>query len=266
MTIATNATDPGSAVVEADEPGVSAEQDDYLSASYCTVPPTDQTDATAALDDVKAHELAPEVAALRTAGFKLLLDHGLPVELDDWAEAAGVDQETIGDVLNRNAGRVQLDDQGRLLGIAGLTIEPSGHELDINGQKRWTWCALDAVGILGALEATGTIRSTDPRTGATVTIEFMDGQPQGGATIFVLGGYDGGNIREEWCPLVNFFNTRSDAETWVQDNQLNGDILTVRQITGEASEMWQAVTDPTHHRPLDPTARRGGSIGERGSV
>ena len=240
------ATEPGSAVVAADEPGVSADEDDYLSPACCTVP-TDQTDATAALDDVKAHELAPEVAALRTAAFKLLLDHGLPVELDDWAEAAGVDQETIGDVLNRNAGRVQLDDQGRLLGIAGLTIEPSGHELDINGQKRWTWCALDAVGILGALEATGTIRSTDPRTGATVTIEFVDGQPQEGATIFILGGYDGGNIREEWCPLVNFFNTRSDAETWVQDNQLTGDILTVRQITGEASEMWQAVTDPTHH-------------------
>ena len=119
MIIATGTNEPGSAVVEADEPEVSAEQDDYLCASCCTVP-TDQTDATAALDDVKDHELAPEVAALRTAGFKLLLDQGLPVELNDWAEAAGVDQETIGDVLNRNAGRVQLD------------------ELDINGQKRWT--------------------------------------------------------------------------------------------------------------------------------
>jgi hypothetical protein len=103
------------------------------------------------------------------------------------------------------------------------------------------------VGILGALEATGTIRSTDPRTGATVTIEFVDGQPQEGATIFILGGYDGGNIREEWCPLVNFFNTRSDAETWVEDNQLTGDILPAQQITGEASEMWRAVTDPTDH-------------------
>ena len=240
------AIEPASAVVEADDPEVSEKEDDYLSASCCTVP-TVQTDATAALEDVKAHEVAPEVAALRTTGFRLLLDRGIPVGLDDWAEAAGVDQETISEVLNRNAGRVQLDEQGRLLGIAGLTIEPSGHELDIRGQKRWTWCALDAVGILGALEATGTIRSTDPRTGATVTIEFIDGQPQAGATIFILGGYDGGNMREEWCPLVNFFNNRSDAETWVEDNQLTGDILTVHQITGEATEIWQAVTGPTDH-------------------
>ena len=244
MTVTTNTTDPASAVVQADESDVAAEQDDYLSASCCT---DDQPNATAALADVKAHEVAPEVAALRTTGFRLLLDHGVPVGLDEWADAAGIDQETINDVLNKNTGRVQLDEQGRLLGIAGLTINPSSHQLDINGTKRWTWCALDAVGILGALEATGTIRSTDPRTGETVTIEFVNGQPQGDATIFILGGYDGGNIREEWCPLVNFFNTRHDAETWVRNNQLTGDILTVHQITGEATEMWQAVTEPTDH-------------------
>jgi len=220
---------------------IATDTTDHL--SCCTVP-NHQTDATAALDDVKAHEIAPEVAALRTAGFRLLLDHGLPVEIDDWADAAGVDQETISDALDRNSGRVQLDEQGRLLGIAGLTIEPSGHELDINGQKRWTWCALDAVGILGALEATGTIRSTDPRTGVIVTIEFKNGQPQGDATIFILGGYDGGNILEEWCPLVNFFKTRSNAERWVQDNDLTGEILAVGEIVEEAAEMWQAVTDP----------------------
>lgn len=197
MTSATNTTEPASAIVEADEPEVSREQGDHLSTACCT---DGQPKATAAFDDVKAHEIAPEEAVLRSTGFKLLLDQGLPVELDEWADAAGVDKNTIKHVLEKNTGRVQLDEQGRLIGIAGLTIEPSGHELDISGKKRWTWCALDAVGIFGALETTGTIRSTDPRTNETVTIEFINGQPQGDATIFILGSYDGGNAREEWCP------------------------------------------------------------------
>lgn len=235
------------------------DQDTGVAATCCTVSATKDTDTPPVLDscctptgqgdsdalgDIKAHEIAPEIAALRTAGFQLLLDQGTPVELQNWANTADITLATLRDVIDRNSGRVELDEHDRLIGIAGLTIKPTHHELDINGTKRWTWCALDAVGIFGALKATGTINSIDPRTQNTVTIEFKNGQPQGDATIFILGGYDGGDIRDQWCPLVNFFNTQTDAETWVKDNQVTGDILTVNQITKEATEMWQTVTNP----------------------
>ncbi len=82
MTNTTSTTEPASAIVEADEPEVSREQADHHSAACCT---DDQPNATAALDDIKTHEIAPEVAALRATGFKQLLDQGLPVELHEWA-------------------------------------------------------------------------------------------------------------------------------------------------------------------------------------
>ena len=93
---------------------------------------------------------------MRAAGFQLLLEEGRPIEVEEWAAAAGIDSAALREMLKSPTveGRVQLDDDGRLLGIAGLTVEPSRHQLDIGGTIRWTWCALDAVGILGALGST----------------------------------------------------------------------------------------------------------------
>lgn len=198
-----------------------------------------------AVAEIKTHEVAPEVAALRAAGFHLLLHGKKPVEQFEWAEAASINPDNLDEVLTKHAGRIELDEHGRLIGIAGLTIRATTHELDINGEQFWTWCALDAVGILGALEATGTIRSIDPSSKDPVTLTFDNGQVQNDATLFVLSGYDGADIRGEWCPLVNFFNNRTDAESWVKDNRLLGDLITVQEVAPQAADLWRTATHPT---------------------
>ena len=197
-----------------------------------------------ALELISSMTLTTDMARLRAAGFQLLLDRGEPIDPSDIATAAGLDLPTVERLIEQAAGRIEIDDDGRLLGIAGLTVVPTRHEITIGDEKRWTWCALDAVGILGALGATGTIHSADAQTGADVHIEFVDGQPQGDTTLFILGGYDGGNVTEEWCPLVNFFTNHTDAEDWVADREVSGDIVSVSQIAGDATEMWLPVTNP----------------------
>ncbi|MCL1588750.1 MAG: organomercurial lyase, partial [Actinomycetia bacterium] len=139
--------------------------------SCCSVA-TDSV-ASAAMDDlVEASVTSPEVDALRSAGFRLLFDGGQPVDVDQWAAAAGVVVESLHAIIETSGakGRVQFDADGSLVGIAGLSVERTRHELNIDGKIRWTWCALDAIGILGALEATGTVRSTDPQTDAAVEV------------------------------------------------------------------------------------------------
>ena len=197
-----------------------------------------------ALELISSMTITTDMARLRAAGFRLLLDRGEPIDPSDIATAAGLDVATVETLIEQAAGRIETDDDGRLLGIAGLTVSPTHHEITIGDEKRWTWCALDAVGILGALGATGTIHSADAQTGADVHIEFVDGQPHGDATLFILGGYDGGNVTEEWCPLVNFFTTHTDAEEWVADREVSGDIVSVSQIAGDATAMWLPVTNP----------------------
>jgi hypothetical protein len=205
--------------------------------------------STVALDELRKQTTTPEAAAIRAATFRLLLDEGQPVTTADLEVETGFDDSVIAEVIERGAGRVELDAQGNIVGIAGLTIYPTRHQLTIGTRTRWTWCALDAIGILGALEATGAIRSTDPRSGHAIEIDFVEGNPQGDAALFILGGYDGGNVREEWCPLVNFFTTHGEAEAWVAAHDLNGEIVSVVQVAEEAAAMWRPVTDPSRSNP-----------------
>ena len=197
-----------------------------------------------ALELIGSMTITSDMARLRTAGFRLLLDRGEPIDPSDIAAAANLDLVTVERLIERAAGRIETDDDGRLLGIAGLTVTPTRHEITIGDNTRWTWCALDAVGILGALGATGTIHSADAQTGADVHIEFVDGRPQSDATLFILGGYDGGNVTAEWCPLVNFFTNQRDAEDWVAEREVSGDIVSVSQIATDAAAMWLPVTNP----------------------
>lgn len=224
---------------------------DLLGASCCT-PATgadldslEEAETSQILSEMQEQEIAPEVAALRSAGFELLLEHGQPVDQATWASRAGVDEATLADVLTRvqNRGRVELDDEGRLLGLAGLTIRPTRHRLDIAGEERWTWCALDALGIFGALAANGTVYSTDPSTGEDIEISFTGGVPGGDASLFILGGHGDVNVKDTWCPKVNFFNSRHDAESWVEAHELEGEIVSAARIAEQAADMWRPVVD-----------------------
>lgn len=229
------------------EPGGTARDGAGASESCCSTPGA-EVDSDA-LEALRRRTTSPEADAVRTAAFWLLLDRGQPVSVATIAVSTNLDEATVEQVVEEGAGRVELDNRGRIVGIAGLTINATRHRVTIESKTRWTWCALDAVGILGALEATGAVRSTDPSTGRPVEIDFVAGEPRGEATLFILGGYDGGNVREEWCPLVNFFSTRGDAETWVAKHDLEGDIVSIGEIAGRAAAVWQLVVDASRPGP-----------------
>ncbi len=198
-----------------------------------------------ALAEIDADESAADVAAIRSAGFALLLETGRPVNVADLIAATEVSPERSAEIFAsmRTSGRVEFDVRGRLVGLAGLTLTPGRHELSIDGSTRWTWCALDAVGILGALEATGTVASTDPHTGDTIEIAFVDGRPDTDVHLFILSGHTDGNVREDWCPLVNFFTSRRAAQEWVGARGFDGDIVAVAEIVDDASAMWKRVVE-----------------------
>ncbi len=220
----------------------------YDTLDCCTVPETDAEvsstpDATATLAEIRDEETPADVAEIRSAGFKLLLETGRPVTVEDLIFATDVPAERVAEIFDsvRARGRVELNDEGHLIGLAGLTLTPGRHELTIDGSTRYTWCALDAVGILGALQATGTVRSTDPQTDDAIKIEFVEGKPDTDVHLFILGGFTEGNVREDWCPRVNFFTSRRAAEEWVTDNTLDGNIVAVADIAEDAAAMWQPV-------------------------
>lgn len=225
----------------------------HLSAtSCCTVAagpkvdgPPSETSTMRLLDRVRSEDVSEDVDALRAAGFSLLLETGRPVAVEDLVSATGIAPERVDEILESAMvrGRIEIDDQGRLVGVAGLSLTPGRHELDIAGERRWIWCALDAVGIAGALGVTGSARSIDPHTGDPITIDFVDGHPVGDPFVVIPGSDDVSNVRRQWCPTVNFFATRSAAEAWVTDRGLVGDIVSVHRVAEEAAAMWRRLTE-----------------------
>ena len=200
-----------------------------------------------AIARIRDEEMPADVAAVRSAGFRLLFETGEPVAATDLVNGAGISANRATEILDsiRAKGRAEFDDRNFLIGIAGLTLTPSSHEFTIDGRTRQTWCALDAVGILSALEATGSVRSTDPYSGVDIEISFTNGRPVTNVKLFVLEGSDIVNVREEWCPQVNFFATHSAAEEWATSNGLDGDIVAVSDILEEACAIWKPVVAGT---------------------
>ena len=80
------------------------------------------------------------------------------------------------------AGRVRVDGAGSVTGAMGLSLDETGHRLAIGDAQWFTWCAIDALGIIGALEATGTIQSDQPPQRAADRYRFRGWSSRRAAT------------------------------------------------------------------------------------
>lgn len=126
-------------------------------------------------------------------------------------------------------------------GIAGLDIEPTSHHLDLAGRHRYTWCALDAVGIFSALKATGSVTSAVPG-GDEIRVDFVDGVPaDGDIVLFLADGFGEGSINETRCPKVNFFPDVAAAEAWAISAGVAGETVSLAEVTPMAGEHWREV-------------------------
>lgn len=183
--------------------------------------------------------------ALLRAAFVELMATSAGVAVDRLAELGGITATAAEAELGRlvSAGRVARDQDGRVTGALGLTVERTRHELTIGTEQWHTWCVIDALGILGALAASGKVRSTVPATEQPVEVEFTDGVPAGGTSdvvVFVPDYVTGSRVIESWCPAVNFFPDVSAAEDWAADASVRGQAVSLKVATAAATERWRA--------------------------
>ncbi len=145
---------------------------------------------------------------VRRAAFVRLLRAGAPAHISELADdlARPVNEIEAAVAVLRSQGRIRLDEEGRVIGSAGLSVAPDRHEIHIDGRQFWTWCAYDILGIFRALRASGVARSSSPYSGASLEVRFRRGRPE--TTPLVLfrpNEYRCANVYEEWCPNSNFF-------------------------------------------------------------
>jgi alkylmercury lyase len=193
--------------------------------------------------DALSMDMSEDVMKIRNVGFRLLYETGEPVPVDLIAEHGGHEVAEVAEILARPdvVGRSRRDKAGRLVGIAGLSVDPTPHEIQIGERRMWTWCALDAVGIFTAMEETGVVYSTPPDGSGTLEIRFVNGECLSDPSLFILGGFDGGDSVESWCPSVNFFATADDATAWADGHHLEGEVVSIGQIAENAGAVWRPV-------------------------
>jgi alkylmercury lyase len=182
-------------------------------------------------------------AELLATGFRLLLAGGQPVAADQLAATLGRDPASVDAAVRRleRAGRLRLNAAGRLTGSHGLSVALTRHELLLDGRRYWTWCAWDAVGILGALSANGLVHSHSPLSGAAIGLVFEEGRPPAcDVVVFIADRRPCASVIDEWCPLVNFFEHADAAATWAVQHETTGTAVRLEDASATATAEWRA--------------------------
>jgi len=191
--------------------------------------------------DLPVDDLVGDHRLVQAAAFSLLFESGGPASETEISTRSGLDPDDTSRRLREieDRGMLRRDIHGHIVGIAGLTIVPTRHEITIGDTTRWTWCALDAVGIIGAIGRGGRFATTVPGTDESVVLEFTQGgTTQSAAVVFIADGFAEGPVADNWCPTVNLFRTEGQATTWAADAGLTGKPVAVADLMADAAEMW----------------------------
>jgi alkylmercury lyase len=148
-------------------------------------------------------------------------------------------------------GLIRRNPSGEVVGSVGLSVEPSRHELYVGDQQFWTWCAYDAVGILGALGVSGRVLSKSPLTGTPIDVRFHTGSPESSDVVLFMPDFfhslsegtpspePGVSVFDDWCPQINLFENRSASLAWAERHRVPGQTLSLAEAAARGAAHWQ---------------------------
>lgn len=157
--------------------------------------------------------------ALQSAGFAALR-RGLRPTAAELAFPAHLDVGRAESAARRLLGRETLlvDDEGRIEGIAGLTLRPTRHRMTYDGTTTHTWCAFDSVGIPAAMGVDATATTDCGYCGAPLTVEIR----AGGVDDTDVWGWmpaldpDETALITNFCSKADLFCSRDHLDAWYE--------------------------------------------------
>lgn len=182
-------------------------------------------------------ELAVQV---RELAFGLLLHGRAPVEVSTLAAHSQTDPALVESTLGAlaRAGRIDRDEQGRVLGSAGLTLAHGPHGLEIGGHAFRTWCAFDALGIPAALEADARVETACGVCGRSIGVELQEGKATvvGPALLWLAAG--GADMRADFCTPTVLLCSEAHAHVWAERQAGRGRALGLAAAVAEGARNW----------------------------
>lgn len=151
-----------------------------------------------------------------------LLAQGCPITHQQVADSIAVPVETVNAMLNRWWG-IHYDNQDRIDGYWGLSIEPTAHRFELDRHTLYTWCAWDSLFLPEILQTGVRIESQCALTGTKIHLELdPDGvqrvQPGRAVMSFVTADTNKvkGDVVTHFCHLVHFFESANAGAVWTE--------------------------------------------------
>ncbi|EWS56330.1 MULTISPECIES: organomercurial lyase MerB [unclassified Methylibium] len=189
---------------------------------------------------------------------------GHPVQRDAFAATLGWSAERLTALLEQEP-CTEYDDDGNVIGY-GITLRETAHAFEVDGQRLYTWCALDALMFPGMIGKTARVFSRCPATGLsvslTVTPEGLRDVEPTSAVVSLPLLEAAPNIRSSFCCHVNFYASTSAAPRSVHQRmelvcvedafrvgQLIADSLTTGAAAGATSPRSELRSQTCHANP-----------------
>ena len=176
---------------------------------------------------------------LAVAGFAALWHHrrATPSELLPADAAAATDcAAALVDL-----GRAELDTDGYLVGIHGLTLRSTRHRIEHDTREHHTWCAFDAIGIPAALGINAYAHTDCPTCGEHLAIELTNGAPATIGPVLWLPAPPTENLLTEFCASADLFCSTEHLHQRVDTHKLSGRMCSLDAAVALGVQTWDDV-------------------------
>jgi hypothetical protein len=177
---------------------------------------------------------------LRETGFALLLRDHRPVEVADLARVIGIDAGAAKGAVTTlaQAGWLDLDGSGRVVGAAGLSLATGPHRLTLGGAPFRTWCAYDSLGIAATLAVEAHIETTCGQCGVPISLGFRGGIPDraGPERLWLAAG--GADLRGSFCTPTVLLCGAEHGAAWALAQGGRGRLLDLGEGAHQGGADW----------------------------
>jgi hypothetical protein len=178
-------------------------------------------------------------------GLYRALARGLPVAPAELADNLGMARELVQEALDAWPG-VYRDNAGNVIGFWGLALSDMPHEMDTGAATVHTWCSLDPFLITPLLQGGARVRSTDPVTGATISLTITDDgihdlmPPITVVSMLIPDRPFDADIVHSFCHYVHFFGSPHSGHEWAREHP-GTFLLDIDQTNAVARATWPSM-------------------------
>lgn len=184
------------------------------------------------------------------------LAEGKPLTAQDVTEIAGgvgLSRNQAGAVLSWLAER---NEEGDIVGLAGLSLKQWNHNFEVNGRHFTTWCALDTLYLPQIIRKDAKIRSVDPITDEKIHVTLApDGvvEAPANAVISIVipkidqkGLESAEQIWSAFCSYSHYFTSTESARQWFQERHVEPLFLSVDEGFELAGKWFAQIIQVAH--------------------